>query len=168
MKRQKAKGKSKEVIAATRRFRNFDFCFLIFDFLKGILRAVATCVPFVLIFLLSPELGVRFANRFLEPIMDKQKSLHLSRSAWEAVRFFRETPRTEEAFYLRFQLLGASERRILKDHWKLRDDWTLYRRLCRFWGVGRRVTRADRAEQGYWDLEDRQLRLPFPNQEAAA
>ena len=83
------------------------------------------------------------------------------------MRFFRETPRTEEAFYLRFQLLGARERRVLKNHWKLRDDWTLYRRLCRFWGVGRRVTRADRAEQGHWDLEDRQLQLPFPKEEAA-
>ena len=93
---------------------------------------------------------------------------HLSRDAWEAARFFRDTPRTEEAFYLRFELLGAQQRRILKNHWKLRDDWTLYRRLCRFWGVGHRVRRADRAEQAHWDLDERQLRLPFPNQEAAA
>jgi len=149
-----------------------------------VLHASLTGVPFVLIFLLSPALGIRFANRFREPIMDKQQQHrqkryagakqarpyeenHLSRNAWRAVRFFRKTPRTEEAFYLRFQLLCARKRRQLKDCWKLADDWALYRRLCRFWGVGRRVTRADRAEQGHWDLDERQLRLPFAEEEAA-
>jgi len=132
------------------------------------LHVVVTGGPFVVIFLLSPELGIHFANRFMEPIMDKQDTdYHLTRNAWRVVRFFRKTPRTEEAFYLRFQRLGAPQRRLLKDGWKLADDWALYRRLCRFWGVGAPVSRADRKEQGYWDLDDRQKRFPFADEEAA-
>jgi hypothetical protein len=95
------------------------------------------------------------------------QSRHLSRNAWRAVRFFAQTARTEEAFYLRFQLLCRRKRRLLKDRWKLADDWALYRRLCRFWGVGRKPTHADRAEQAHWDLDDRQLRFGFAEQDAA-
>jgi hypothetical protein len=83
------------------------------------------------------------------------------------VRFFAHTARTEEAFYLRFQLLCQRKRRLLKDGWKLADDWALYRRLCRFWGVGRKATHADRAEQAYWEGDALQLRFPFAEQEAA-
>ena len=95
------------------------------------------------------------------------ETTHLPRNAWRAVRFFANTARTEEAFYLRFQLLCPRKRRVLKDWWALRDDWALYRRLCRFWGVGRKPTRVDRAERAHWDLDDRQARFPFAEHDAA-
>jgi hypothetical protein len=72
---------------------------------------------------------------------------HLSRPAWRAVRLFAGTARTEEAFYLRFQLLCDRKRRLLKDWWRLADNWTLYRRLCRFWALGDRQARFGWAEQ---------------------
>jgi hypothetical protein len=71
-------------------------------------------------------------------------------------------PRTEEAFYLRLQAFSQRARLVLRDSWALRDDWALLGRLCRFWGVARRPTCADRAERAFWQREDAQMRLPFP------
>lgn len=85
----------------------------------------------------------------------------LSREAWRIVRLFEKTARREEAFYLRFECLCERDRRVLKDCWALGDDWALYRRLCRFCGVGMRVTRADRRERAYWQQDARQGRFPF-------
>jgi hypothetical protein len=91
----------------------------------------------------------------------------LTRRGWQAVQIFRQTRRTEEAFYLRFQLLGRRDRRLLRTCWDLPDDWTLYRRLCRFWGIGRRISVADRAEQRAWEGDEAQMRFPFAVDEAA-
>jgi len=149
-------------------FRSFCMAVLrLFRISSFVLRISLPGLAFLLIFLLSPELGIRFANRFLEPIMDKQETPRLSRAAWEALRAFGATPRTEEAFYLEFQKLSPGHRSCLRQAWSLRTDWDLFIRICRFWGVGRRISRRDRREQAFWALDERQLRLPFAEQRRA-
>jgi hypothetical protein len=67
------------------------------------------------------------------------------RVARRALAFFRHTPRTEEAFYLRFQALPDERLEALRRWWARRDDWTIFPRVCRFWGVGyrRHMTAAE-------------------------
>jgi len=110
---------------------------------------------------------MRRANRTSSKTPGPAPGRVLTRQGWQAVQMFRETPRTEEAFYLRFQLLGRRDRRLLKRCWDLPDDWTLYRRLCRFWGIGRPISVADRAEQRAWQGDRAQMRFPFAVDEAA-
>ena len=152
-------------------------------------------LAFVLIACLSPELGIQFARRFLRPAAasrDKRKeppmrkraehthkshagakhprgyeSVGLTREVWRVVRQFRNVAPSEEAFYLKLQALPARKRGTLRRWWHLKDDWALFARLCRFWGVGRKPTRADRAERATWELDDRQLRFPFAQEQAA-
>ena len=95
------------------------------------------------------------------------ESTGLTREIWRIVRQFRNVAPSEEAFYLKLQALPARKRATLRDWWKLKDDWALFARLCRFWGVGRRATRADRAQRAEWQQDDRQLRLPFAQDQAA-
>ena len=91
----------------------------------------------------------------------------LTRATWRIVRQFRSVPPSEEAFYLKLQALPARKRAMLRRWWHLKDDWALFARLCRFWGVGRRPTRADRAQRAEWELNDRQLTFDFAQDEAA-
>ena len=44
---------------------------------------------------------------------------------------FADTPRTEEAFYLRFQTLPRAHLAALKAAWREGDDWRIFRRLWR-------------------------------------
>ena len=90
-----------------------------------------------------------------------------TREIWRIVRQFRNVAPSEEAFYLKLQALPARKRATLRDWWKLKDDWALFARLCRFWGVGRRATRADRAQRAEWELDERQLTFDFAREEAA-
>ncbi len=55
----------------------------------------------------------------------------------DAVRWFAETPRGEEAFYVRFRALPADLRAALKRQWQTSEDWALFRRLCRLYGLRR-------------------------------
>ena len=43
--------------------------------------------------------------------------------------------RTEGAFYLRFLRLAPMEVEALKRFWAGRDEWSLLRRICRFFGT---------------------------------
>ena len=60
------------------------------------------------------------------------ESTPLTREVWRIVRQFRNVPPSEEAFYLKLQALPARKRAALRDWWKLKDDWALFARLCRF------------------------------------
>ena len=55
----------------------------------------------------------------------------------QAIAFFVQTPRSEEAFYVRFCALPQALRRALERHWRIDDDWALLRRLCQAYGLRR-------------------------------
>jgi len=44
---------------------------------------------------------------------------------------FADVPRTEEAFYLRFQTLPTAQLAALKCAWREADEWRIFRRLWR-------------------------------------
>ena len=44
---------------------------------------------------------------------------------------FAGTPRTEEAFYLRFQTLPKAHLAALRRAWREADDWRIFRRIWR-------------------------------------
>jgi hypothetical protein len=87
--------------------------------------------------------------------MQAAKELTDSRSlrgaqAYRAMQFFRNTTRTEEAFYIRFERMPPRLIRALRAWRPDEDHWGIFRRVCRFWGVGytRRLGGGLRLEPG--------------------
>ncbi|OHB68045.1 MAG: hypothetical protein A2Y77_08875 [Planctomycetes bacterium RBG_13_62_9] len=58
--------------------------------------------------------------------------------AYRAMQFFRSTTRTEEAFLIRFERATPRVMAALRAWWPEEDEWGIFRRVCRFWGVGYR------------------------------
>jgi hypothetical protein len=55
--------------------------------------------------------------------------------AYEALNFFRDTEKTEGAFYLRFQVMPEEKLKILKRFYKKEEDWQIFKLICLFWNV---------------------------------
>ena len=51
------------------------------------------------------------------------------------LRQFKESFQTETAYWLTYQALSAADRDYLANYWALRDDWEVFRKLCRLYGV---------------------------------
>lgn len=64
-----------------------------------------------------------------------------ARDALRAINWFRKTERTEEAFYLRFERMPPERLQALLDWWATDDTWVVFRRVCSYWGAGRRRAR---------------------------
>jgi hypothetical protein len=55
--------------------------------------------------------------------------------AYEALNFFRDTEKTEGAFYLRFQIMPKEKLNLLKRFYKKDQDWQIFKLICLFWNV---------------------------------
>ena len=51
----------------------------------------------------------------------------------EAMNFFQCTPRTEAAFYLRFQVMPAEHLKALMQYYNTTEEWKLFKKICRFY-----------------------------------
>lgn len=58
------------------------------------------------------------------------------RAAWECLKFFEQTPRTEVQFYMRFETLPREDVTLLKSFYGVDTDDELFTMICRFWNVG--------------------------------
>jgi len=89
---------------------------------------------------LTLERHVRYQRQEPDPIATKIRrmiahgSTEAEAAGW-ALAHFLQTPRTEEAFYLCFRRMPARRRRTLSIYWHQKDDWRLFRRVCRFYAV---------------------------------
>jgi hypothetical protein len=57
------------------------------------------------------------------------------KSIYEIMKFFKATPRTESAFYLRFQKMSKEDIRLLMSYYYAEEDWQVFKRICKFWNV---------------------------------
>ena len=55
--------------------------------------------------------------------------------AWECLKFFEQTPRTEVQFYMRFETLPREDVTLLKSFYGVDTDEELLTMICRFWDV---------------------------------
>ncbi|UCC96310.1 MAG: hypothetical protein JSW66_10735 [Phycisphaerales bacterium] len=66
------------------------------------------------------------------------------RQEWyRALKHFEKTPRTEAAFYIRFQTLSPVDKKVLLAFYELEDDWKLFRKICRYYAVKREAVPAE-------------------------
>lgn len=80
-----------------------------------------------------PDTGISEKMRFETQIEQPQYERH--RRSWATLKWFEETPKTEDAFYLRFQDLPDEDAVFLKSFYNLNDDWELFKKICSFWSV---------------------------------
>ena len=64
-----------------------------------------------------------------ENITEKKKSIY------DIMKFFNQTPRTEVAFYLRFQLLPKEEVIRLMNYYNDNEEWHVFKKICKYWCV---------------------------------
>ena len=89
---------------------------------------------------LTLERHVRYQRQEADPIATKIRrmiahgSTEAEAAGW-ALADFLQTPRTEEAFYLRFRRMPRQRLRALARYWDQPDDWRVFRRVCRLYGV---------------------------------
>ena len=87
---------------------------------------------------LTLERHVRRQREEADPIATKIRrmiahgSTEAEAAGW-ALAHFLQTPRTEAAFYLRFQRLPAARRQALGTYWNEPDDWRAFARVLRFY-----------------------------------
>jgi len=62
-------------------------------------------------------------------ISKKQKTLY------DLMKFFRNTPRTESAFYLRFQLMDPADISMLMTLYAVDEEWDVFKIICKYWNV---------------------------------
>jgi hypothetical protein len=67
--------------------------------------------------------------------MNRPQSEQQSR-AWQVLKWFERTARTEAAFHIRFRSLPAEDAELLKAFYHITEDSELLSRICRFWDVG--------------------------------
>ncbi|MBP7052742.1 MAG: hypothetical protein KBE65_17160 [Phycisphaerae bacterium] len=76
----------------------------------------------------------RSASRRIERM--KRSTDPLARQCALILEGFARTVRTEGAFYLRWCTLAPMEKEALAARWGFGgDDWRMFRRVCRFFGV---------------------------------
>lgn len=57
------------------------------------------------------------------------------RAAWECLKFFENTPATEEDFRMRLESMAADDITLLKAFYNVKTDEDLLAMICRFWNV---------------------------------
>jgi len=72
-------------------------------------------------------------TRFKNQIEQSQFECH--RDSWATLKWFEDTPKTEEAFYLRFQELSDEDVVFLKSFYNITEDWDLFEMICKFWNI---------------------------------
>ena len=72
--------------------------------------------------------------RFEAQIEQPQFERH--RRSWATLKWFENTPKTEEAFCLRFQELPDEDVTFLKSFYNVSEDWDLFKLICKFWNIG--------------------------------
>jgi len=55
--------------------------------------------------------------------------------AYRALMFFKDTHKTEEAFYLRFQTMPADFRKSLMKFYHVDDNFKLFKFICKWWNI---------------------------------
>jgi len=64
-----------------------------------------------------------------ESLTEKQKPIY------DIMKFFKQTPRTEGAFYIRFQKMPQEDIRLLMTFYNIEEDWQVFKKICKFWNV---------------------------------
>lgn len=59
------------------------------------------------------------------------------RAAWECLKFFEQTPITEEDFQMRFAEMHDDDIILLKAFYNVKTDAELLTMICRFWNVNK-------------------------------
>ena len=65
----------------------------------------------------------------------KRDRLAQQRDAWECLKFFEQTPRTEVQFFMRFETLPREDVTLLKSFYGVDTNDELFAMICRFWNV---------------------------------
>jgi hypothetical protein len=55
--------------------------------------------------------------------------------AWNTMRWFDGTPKTQAGFYARYQEMTDEDIMFLKCFYDIADDWDLFKMICKFWNV---------------------------------
>jgi hypothetical protein len=61
-----------------------------------------------------------------ESLTEKQKTIYC------LMKFFKATPRTEGAFYLRFQQMPREDIHLLMSFYEVDEDWHVFKRIRKF------------------------------------
>ena len=72
-------------------------------------------------------------DQMVLPDLDSPKlynSVEASKRQQWILSHFKNTHKTESAFYLTFCRLDRNDIAYLKAYWQLDDDWAVFRRLC--------------------------------------
>ena len=72
------------------------------------------------------------------PIFENQiekSQIERHRRLWATLKWFKETPKTEEEFYLRYKDLPDEDITFLKSFYNVSEDWDLFRMICKFWDI---------------------------------
>jgi len=72
-------------------------------------------------------------TKFEEQIEKPQYERH--RRSWATLKWFENTPKNEEDFYLRFRELPDEDVTFLKSFYNISEDWALFEMICKFWNV---------------------------------
>jgi len=65
----------------------------------------------------------------------EQPQFERHRRSWATLKWFEGTPKTEEAFYLRFQELPDEDVTFLKSFYNVSEDLDLFMMICKFWNI---------------------------------
>ncbi len=65
----------------------------------------------------------------------EQPQFERHRRSWATLKWFEDTPKTEDEFYLRFQDLPDEDATFLKSFYNVNEDWDLFRTICKFWNI---------------------------------
>jgi len=79
------------------------------------------------------ETNISDKTKFEEQIEKPQYERH--RRSWTTLKWFENTPKTEEGFYLRFQELSDEDLTFLKSFYNITEDWELFEMICKFWNI---------------------------------
>ena len=65
----------------------------------------------------------------------EQPQYERHRRSWATLKWFENTPKTVEGFYLRFQELPDEDVTFLKSFYNISEDWDLFEKICKFWNI---------------------------------
>ena len=65
----------------------------------------------------------------------EQPQFERHRRLWATLKWFKDTPKTEEEFYLRYRDLPDEDVTFLKSFYNVSEDWDLFRMICKFWDI---------------------------------
>ena len=65
----------------------------------------------------------------------EQPQYERHRRSWATLKWFENTPKTVEGFYLRFQELPDEDVTFLKSFYNITRDWDLFEMICKFWNI---------------------------------